>query len=325
MGTALVITVAWTLVAVAPSAQDGSQSRAKASRAADELVAAETSPRLSSNGEAATSASGFGWGPVRALPSQPEAILVLEDEGRVLVATQNGVYSAGLVSGDWALTPGSPDYAYDLVGAPGGRLFAASIGDGVSVSIDGGASWTPTSLKDLSPSTGSRYVYSVAVGPDGAIYATGFEGDIYMSADGGSTWAALPSPPGRVGFGENVRAALPTPSRLLAAPQDLGIESSTDGGVTWEGVTPNDLAVYDFVVGQDRTFSIGSGSNGGLYASDDGGASWARAYAGGGHYLAYSDGVVVIGNKFGGVQATNEQTSLLRSSTRGSRARGLGG
>ncbi len=274
---------------------------------------------------AASAAANILWGEARAIPSEPRDLLLLEDTRLVLAATDDGVYQTGMDAGGWTLMEGSSDHAQDLAAAPDGRIYLATIGDGVSVSADGGATWTVTSLRSVDP-VESVHILSVSVSVDGTVYAGAFQGGVYKSADGGDTWTELPTKPG---FSNSVRALLPLEARLLAGPGTYGIKSTVDGGVTWQGVSASEYAAYDFTSGGTRLFSSGTSRNGGLYTSDDGGASWSRraAIPGAGHYLGYHEGVVVVGapSSLGGVQVTDYDVSRWLSINEGIAGADIGG
>ncbi|MGH9412945.1 MAG: WD40/YVTN/BNR-like repeat-containing protein [Terriglobales bacterium] len=128
---------------------------------------------------------------------------------------------------------------------------------GVFRSEDGGQSWTQVLAPDAV--TGARDLASAFDHPD-VIFAT-------MIADGVDS-----PPPGRGGFRRN-------PS----APQHTELYKSLDEGKTWTKATSSPqhsgrtaVAVAMHTDGQ-RVFLIGSG---GLYRSDDQGATWRRMAAG---------------------------------------------
>ncbi len=151
-------------------------------------------------------------------------------------------------------------------------VYAATYGNGLYRSSDGGASWAP-----LGAEIHSMYFGSLAF-PQGAsppLYAGTLGAGLFSSTDGGSSWAR--------GTGMNaslVSALAPDPAAgaLYAATFD-GVYVTRDGGQSWQ-MSSGDLPVAP-VAALARPPSAGSalfaGTLGsGLLASKDGGATWSE-------------------------------------------------
>ncbi len=116
-------------------------------------------------------------------------ILIADDEAKtVFLATQRGVFRTRDAGESWEnLGPeGVAARIRDLaIDVRSGSLFAATSGDGIWKSTDGGDSWTARSSGMQSPAT-----YSVEVDPvrEGVVWAGLSGGGIYRSTNGGKTW-----------------------------------------------------------------------------------------------------------------------------------------
>ncbi len=178
-------------------------------------------------------------------------------------------------------------------------LWAGTPSLGVFRSPNGGGAWRRVPIPGL-----SGPVNAIAVDPAhaGTAYVLAYERDgfggltihLFKTLDAGRTWSRLPLPAG-------------TFSGLTRDPRDgtlwvtgFGIARSTDGGLTW--VAPGGISPADFLVdlavdpssprvlyaaGYRPPPSRFEPSEGRLYKSTDGGASWTRTDAG----LAGSFGV----------------------------------
>lgn len=188
---------------------------------------------------------------------------------------------------------GTYDPAYAV--AANGDIYATTF-DGLQVSHDGGCSFEPTGA----PLDGSTFVSDVEIAADGRVWAATSSGaapnDVYVADDGETfTSAGLMNPDV---WWESVRSAPGDAQRLYVSgympgdadtPPAALLESSTDGGATW-----NPLPVTDFTFGaQPQLFIMGVSpgdpdvvyarvaavnvpSGDALYRSDDAGASWTK-------------------------------------------------
>ena len=209
--------------------------------------------------------------------------------------------------GTIAVAPSAPDTVY--AGSGEGRQRPdLAVGDGIYKSTDAGAHWTHLGLRDgqqiakiaVDPHDPSRLYVAVLGHP----YGPNPERGVYRSADGGATfervlftdentgafdvaidpadartlyaslWSARQSPWETLGGGSFERS-----------PTGSGLYKSTDGGTTWmrlEGGLPTQaqgigrVAVAVAPGDPKRVYAFADApKHGGVYRSDDAGATWA--------------------------------------------------
>ena len=208
---------------------------------------------------------------------------------------QVGSASVGAV----AMAPSDPDIVYIGMGEVQLRANVLQ-GDGVYRSDDGGATWRHLGLADthaigrirIHPTDPDR-VYVAALGHP---FGPNPERGVFRTTDGGKTWE-------RVLFRDEYTGAVDLvmdpsdpdvlyatlwqvyrkPWRLWSGGEGSGIFKSTDGGDTWAEITRNP-GLPDGVLGKitiavsgadpNRVWANLEAERGGLYRSDDGGASW---------------------------------------------------
>lgn len=201
-----------------------------------------------------------------------------------------------------AVAPSNPNVIY---AGSGGDLShsAAAIGDGLYKSIDAGRTWMRLGLRDsqqiskivVDPRDPTRLLVAVSGHP----YGPNEERGIFRSTDGGQSFTKVLYRDADTGgsdvvldpSGADTVYAVLRQTRL--APWDgehfsgpgSGIFKSTDGGTTWQpiarGLPTYAADVVDrmlFAVAPSnpqRLFaSVAARSRGGIYRSDDGGATW---------------------------------------------------
>jgi len=209
---------------------------------------------------------------------------------------QIGSASVGAI----AVAGSNPDVVYIGMGEVQLRSNVLQ-GDGVYRSSDGGSSWTHVGLDDshaiarirVHPTDADR-VYVAALGhPFGANTERG----VFRTTDGGGTWERVLFRNDRTGAVDLVMDPHDTdvlyatlwevyrrPWRLWSGGEGSGIFKSTDGGDSWTELTQN-LGLPAGVLGKititvsaadsQRVWANVEAERGGLYLSDDGGATWA--------------------------------------------------
>jgi len=182
-----------------------------------------------------------------------------------------------------------------------------SHGDGMYKSVDAGKTWKHVGLSD------SRHIARVRVHPRnpdlawaavlGHIFGPNEERGIFKTSDGGKTWKRVlykspqtgaidlvvdPSNPDVLyaGFWQVRRS----PWSLESGGPESGIWKSADGGETWTDLTKNSglpktilgkIGITVSPVNPERIWAIveaedKEGNGGGVFRSDDGGATWRR-------------------------------------------------
>ena len=158
--------------------------------------------------------------------------------------------------------------------ASGTNIFAGTLGEGIYISTNGGASWASVNngLTQLN-------VYSFAVSGS-SIFAGTFNG-VFKSINNGVNWTSASN-----GIGGTIRSFAVTGTNIYAAG-DNGVFLSVNDGASWTELvnglpdlfSPTCLAVTSAGVfaGHDNT---GSGVPGGIYKSTNGGTNWSLAVNG---------------------------------------------
>ena len=214
------------------------------------------------------------------------------DQGALTVRSSNGsweVESQGVK--EWsvqevAVDPSAPD-----------RVLAATRGDGVWVSEDGGKAWKKPCYGR--PGPGKTRCITFDPGDSRRVFVGGEPIEVYVSDNLGASWERLDSVR-KLPFIEKVDYPVPTvephvrdiaidpqdSNTIYAALQVGGMIKSTDGGATWTHIEKElDCDVHTIVVDADHTNVLviatgGHDSRSGkvkgraLYRSADGGQSW---------------------------------------------------
>ncbi len=201
--------------------------------------------------------------------------------------------------GALAVAPSNPDIVYAGMGE---SCFRGNIlqGDGIYKSTDAGKSWTHSGLENTETvskirvhPTNADLVYAAVLGH---AYGPNAERGVFRSKDGGKTWE-------RVLFRNNETGAIDlsidarnpdvlyaamwqvyrTPHSMESGGPGSGLFKSADGGTTWTEITRNPGLPSGLwgrsgisVSGADnnRVYAIIENDNGGVYISDDAGATW---------------------------------------------------
>jgi photosystem II stability/assembly factor-like uncharacterized protein len=256
-----------------------------------------------------------GWSTVAVgVPGAPDTFYFGAAGGGVWKTTSAGrtwtpVFDGGPPSiGAIAVAPSDPKTIYVGTGQVTSRYDVAA-GEGMFKSVDAGSTWAPIGL------AATRHIGAILVDPRNAkvvivaafghVFGPNPERGVYRSDDGGSTWT-------RTLFVDDTTGAIdlacdPAAPEVVFASvwhfrerpwmtyydsgdsEQSGVWKSTDGGKTWTRVEgggwPNGklgrIGVAAVHAGETtRVYAVvESGESGGLYRSDDRGATWTRVNA----------------------------------------------
>ncbi len=250
---------------------------------------------------------------IAVVESNPEIIYVGAAAGGLFKTTNGGGNWQALFEnqpnpsiGDIALAPSNPSILYVGSGEPNNRQ-SSSWGDGVYKSMDAGATWTHLGLKEthhigriVVHPTDPNIVYVAALGD---LWGPNKERGVYMSTDGGATWKQTLFVNEDTGVSD-IAIDWQSPNILYAAAYERrrtvfgyngggpgsGIYRSTDGGQHWTKLggatlgrglpTTGDVGRCALDIYRKNTnvvyALIEHGTQGGVYRSEDKGATWAR-------------------------------------------------
>jgi photosystem II stability/assembly factor-like uncharacterized protein len=207
-------------------------------------------------------------------------------------------YFGGTI-GAIAVSPSNPDIVY-VGGGEAPIRGNVSHGDGVWKSTDGGKTWKSLGL-ELTRQISRVRVHPtnpdlVYVGAQGNVWAPTAERGVYRSRNGGTSWEKVLFRNDSTGVSDlamdpsnpNVLYAAfwqagRTPWMLVSGGNGSGIFKSTDGGDSWKEITRNpglpkgilgNVAVSVSEANPNRVFAIIEADSGGVYRSDDAGATW---------------------------------------------------
>jgi photosystem II stability/assembly factor-like uncharacterized protein len=220
------------------------------------------------------------------------------DAGNTWAPVTDGLITSSSV-GAVAVSDSSPDTVWIGMGESciRGNIMP---GDGVYKSTDAGKTWANVGFKNVDAiskirihPTNPDIVYVAAFG---VYYGPSDERGVFKTADGGKTWKRTLFKDNKTGA---VDIAIDTknPNVLYAALWEAyrieyqmssggpgsGLYKSTDGGETWSEITRNPgmpsgmvgrIGVALTAADSNRVYALVENENGGLFVSDDAGASW---------------------------------------------------
>ncbi|MDQ3021245.1 MAG: hypothetical protein M3R36_11860 [Bacteroidota bacterium] len=216
--------------------------------------------------------NGDSWVQINnGLPVTPTTFALLATENYVLLGSQYAVYRTTNSGSSWfssykgiantivndLVVNGNIIYAGTKPGAAGG-------GEGVSVTSDGGNTWSPANGDFF----GNVTVNTIAF--NGTTMFAGTIWGIYRSTNSGANWINVSS----TGHGAGVEKIIILNNIIFAATYGRGVKKSTDNGTTWEfsnNGLGNDRTVNTLMVDGNNLYA---GVFVGIYLSTDYGANW---------------------------------------------------
>ncbi|MFT5165688.1 MAG: photosystem II stability/assembly factor-like uncharacterized protein [Saprospiraceae bacterium] len=221
------------------------------------------------------------------------------DGGRHWENISDGYFGGSV--GAIAVSESDPNVIY----AGGGEVTVrgnVSSGYGIWKTEDAGKTWKQMGLKD------SRHLSRIRIHPKdhnivyassmGNLYKANEERGVYKSTDGGNNWKKVLYINEEVGVADlcldpnNHRIMYATSWRIKRTPYDLSsggegskIFKSTDSGETWEDITYNKglpkgtrgiSGITVSPANSDRLWTIIESKEGGVFRSDDAGATWIK-------------------------------------------------
>jgi photosystem II stability/assembly factor-like uncharacterized protein len=220
------------------------------------------------------------------------------DGGAKWAPVTDGLITSSSV-GAVAVSESSPDIVYIGMGEAciRGNIMA---GDGVYKSTDAGKSWTNVGFRDSDAISKIRIHPTnpdiVFVADFGRYGKDSDERGVFKSADGGKSWKKVLFRNAKTGA-VDVAIDRKNPSVMYAALWEAyrleyqmssggpgsGFFKSTDGGETWREITRNPglppgligkIGIALTAADSNRVYALVENEKGGLYSSDDAGATW---------------------------------------------------
>lgn len=175
--------------------------------------------------------------------------------------------------------------------------FGGILGNAISKSDDGGATWTASFTGIAPANNGNVTIEDASVAEDGTIYIASRQNTgVYKSTDNGDSWTELAT-----SIASSLWSIFAVDNSTLIVGANNGIYRSTDGGASWTQVLDTDI---DYVVTMDRNI------NGTIYAglvsgvvrkSSDGGLTWSNSNLTGSSAQVYDITFDSAGNIYTGV------------------------
>jgi photosystem II stability/assembly factor-like uncharacterized protein len=225
-----------------------------------------------------------------------------DDMGLTWYNISDGYFKTGSV-GAVAVGENDANVVYVGMGEHAIRGVMTHHGDGVYKSTDAGKTWKKMGL-DATQHISRIVVHpkdanTLLVGAQGALYSKSKERGIYKSTDGGATWKNVLYINDQTGCAElsmdmsNPRIIYAAmwehgrkPWQVISGGAGSGLYKSVDGGDTWQRLTnglPSEMGKMSIAVcrsNSEKVYALIESDSekeaGGLFVSDNAGASWSR-------------------------------------------------
>ena len=244
---------------------------------------------------------------IEAVESRPSTIFVGAAGGGLWRSTNNGVtwstefdrYGGSISIGDVAIAPSDPNIVWVGTGEANSRQ-SSTWGDGIYRSLDGGTTWTHMGLRD------SQAIGRIAIHPRdpnlvfvaalGHLWGPNAERGLYRTRDAGRSWQRVLTVDDNTGAvdvaldadGRTVYAATYQRQRrgfgFVGGGPGSALWRSLDGGDTWEKLTnglpsgpTGRIGIAISRSAPSTLYAIVENLQGGVFRSDDRGATWHRA------------------------------------------------
>ncbi len=164
-------------------------------------------------------------------------------------------------------------YVDALYASQNGYVYASTHGQmhsyhaDIYQSVDGGASWNPSPVANIST---TAYVTSFTEQASGVLFAGLTSGEIYRSIDNGVTWSLYTT----LFPAENIKSMFRAGNGYLYAGTSVGgVFRSIDYGMTWSKIAlPSTTEVRQFVQSGNSIYAVAAGGK--VFSSTDNGGSW---------------------------------------------------
>lgn len=243
---------------------------------------------------------------VEAVPGKPSTVFVGTAGGGVFRSTNAGTTWTPVFDrdgrstsiGDIAIAPSDPNIVWVGTGEPNNRQ-SSTWGDGIYRSLDGGTSWTHMGLAN------THHIGRVVIHPRdpsvvfvaalGHLWGANADRGLYRTRDAGRTWSKVL---GVNDFTGAVDVAMDPDGRTLYAAMyqrqrtgfgfvgggpGSGLYRSLDGGDTWqritEGLPGGTIGRIGLAIAPSQpstVYAIVESRQGGVFRSDDRGATWRK-------------------------------------------------
>jgi photosystem II stability/assembly factor-like uncharacterized protein len=243
---------------------------------------------------------------IEAVATRPSTIFVGTAGGGIFRSTNNGTTWVPVFDrdgrstsiGDIAIAPSDPNIIWAGTGEPNNRQ-SSTWGDGVYRSLDGGTTWTHMGL------AATQHIGRVVIHPRdpstvfvaalGRLWGPNADRGLYRTRDAGRTWQKVLSVNDVTGAvdialdpdGRTLYAAMYQRMRrgygFVGGGPGSGLYRSLDGGDSWErvsnGLPKGDIGRIGLAIAPSQpstVYAIVESRQGGVFRSDDRGATWRK-------------------------------------------------